>query len=86
MTLTININDAVYVRLTEAGRNSLLNYWATYPDPNKSPNQKADTCQPGWRHERNWVRFQLWELMAIFGKKASSGEEFVKNQVRIGDQ
>lgn len=58
--ITCNINDFVFVRLNERGLKILKNDF-------KGWTPKQD--------EEGWTKFQLWELMEIFGDYMFLGSE-----------
>ena len=84
----INTNDIVHVRLTQAG---VARYRKYYIDLAKKFNEPLESCMK--RHELKpdadgWVRFQLAELMLIFGPAYlgaifSTPPVFVNNTIRI---
>ena len=61
-----NVNYHVYVRLTDHGREIYRKYWRQFSTKESSaPSLTVD--------ETGWSKFQLWELMAIFGPHIFSG-------------
>lgn len=60
---TMNVNDAVRVRLTGKGR-SILNR-----------NGLSDRLLPGRSNEEKdgWSKWQLWDLMSVFGFNVYNG-------------
>lgn len=84
----MNVNDPVYVRLTEAGKAALEGYFEEfdlrmqeYSIPNagvllRDLRRMVDA-------QNGWYVFQLWELMYIFGSKCFNGapQLFVKSRV-----
>jgi len=69
----INVNDKVYVRLTQEG-------WVHYNHENGSANPDLKDFDG-----EQWVGFTLWDLMAIFGPEMCSGGPimFVKNLIKF---
>lgn len=58
-SIWFNINDYVYVKLTERGKKVYLEHYAKYNDPKiKAPHRNKIDSKLG---------FQLYELMIIFG-------------------
>lgn len=67
-----NINDHVYVKLTEFGRECLRkNYEALWAD-SRCVNAPAYT--PPQEDAGGWSRWQLWQLMQGFGPYITLGE------------
>lgn len=60
-----NINDHVWVKLTDYGERLWAGYWSTV----------SQGVPPSVRHtdEQGRTRFQLWTLMAVFGGKMFVG-------------
>lgn len=53
-----NVNESVRVRLTPFGERAFYKYWQRiFPGEERKPNVDAD----------GYARFQLWDLMQIFG-------------------
>jgi hypothetical protein len=55
VTVNVNINDIVHVKLTEAGRNYIRSQpelWAGLPPEDKE----------------GWSRWHMWDLMLTFGR------------------
>jgi hypothetical protein len=66
--ITINANDEVWVKLTPVGEQMWADYWwVTEPKGVPESIRKSHTEWDGW------VRFQLWELMQVFGKGMRNG-------------
>jgi hypothetical protein len=70
MKVQLNLNDTVYVRLTEHGR-SIYDKWAS--DFSRPPSPSTE--QP--------MSFILWELMNVFGDSLYNGAKtvFADNQI-----
>lgn len=77
-----NLNDYVWVRLTELGR--------------KIHRQQFDAAMKGYlslagleyrppQHVAGWDRFQLWDLMALYGPHMYNGapQVFADNMIRV---
>lgn len=77
--MEMNINEYVYVRLTKAG---LKTYTKHYTDLGIAP---PKLTQFGWNLTSQYSRFQLWELMNIFGPAVYHGSEsqFMDNIIRF---
>jgi len=82
MQVSVNINEYVWVQLTPDGVSELDTYIRMVPLlPESTYTYEA-------QHERykvapEWWKFQLWELMNIFGAKSYNGGKqlFVKNVI-----
>ena len=72
----MNVNDDIEVRLTPEGKT----YYGEYYE--KRYKMKAPVLR---RRKGGWVRFQLHDLMKVFGGAMTMGGPLVfkKNQVRI---
>lgn len=56
----LDINEYVWVKLTDIGRKAHADHWRQYAERLK--------CEvPIHTDTEGWSRFQLWELMNIFG-------------------
>lgn len=64
MTKKFNINNSVYVKLTDYGREWLKKHW-TECSVNETVEQTLDAVHRGWKTDR--CRFQAHDLMAMFG-------------------
>jgi hypothetical protein len=65
--MKFNINDYVRVKLTDHGRKILDDQHTEFKKvmPSAEPIHKPD--------EDGWCKFQLWELMSIFGQHLYNG-------------
>lgn len=82
----MNINDTVRVRLTNAGRNLLLEHYSLGQMPGEAE-LSANLLKPGWLG--GWPEFPLWELMQIFGPHIYRGMVdllFADNEIILGAQ
>jgi len=76
--ITINVNDNVWVKLTPAGEALWAEYWkATEPADVPKSIRKSQTEADGW------IRFQLHELMQIFGKAMYNGNMHLPFETEI---
>lgn len=57
-----NINEYIYVKLTDRGKNILNNYYADF-DWKPTPN------------EEGYYKFQMWQFMNLFGNHFSMGTD-----------
>jgi hypothetical protein len=64
-THDFNVNDHVLVKLTEHGRELRRRYFARLGLP--------DGLLPELKETDGWSRWQLWELMSIFGEHMYNG-------------
>lgn len=73
-TCELNINDLVTVVLTPVGIRRLHNYYMT---------SHAEKLEKYHLIESNIYKFQLWDLMRIFGEYMELGEvqSFVDNRI-----
>jgi hypothetical protein len=62
---TFNINDHVWLKLTDKGREIHRESLKDYPELLKYVETDAD----------GWTRFQLWEAMQVFGARMVMGSE-----------
>ena len=72
MTANFNVNENVRVILTDTGRNALRKHWELVYKTRARQEEAMDVCSPGWRTDSP-VKFQLWELMSIFGSVIGNG-------------
>lgn len=75
----MNINDYVYVRLTEHGEQQWNENWKRV-DPLGVPTCIRKSAYVG----KEWYRFQMHELMHTFGKSCYNGSNtlpFVNNEI-----
>ena len=63
--MQMNINDEVWVQLTEAGKKTYEKY---YRDLKMEPSHLKQTSG-------DWAEFQMWELMNIFGAQCFHGSQ-----------
>ncbi len=68
---TFNVNDSVWVRLTDAGK---LIHRREHDEMRKRV-PSIGRYQPPKSHPGGYSKFQLWELMQIFGPHISIGSE-----------
>jgi hypothetical protein len=61
----VNLNDDVWVKLTEFG-------WEVYDDHHKGVPIETDKLR-ALLGDGEWQRFQLWELMSIYGSRMYNG-------------
>ena len=67
-----NINDHVYVKLTEFGHECLRkNHEALWADVKR---ENVPDYAPPQEDEFGWSRWQLWQLMQAFGQHIALGE------------
>ena len=80
--MKINTNDNVYVRLTEAGKRALDKH---YEDLASSLRPLIFTYHGPQMEPDGRYRFQLWDLMNIFGPSFYSGCDtpFVDNSIEF---
>lgn len=75
----VNINDEVFVRLTSAGAAAWNEYWRA-----TSPEGVPDSIRKGAEYQSGYTKFQIWEMMAIFGPDCFNGSNrlpFVNNEL-----
>ncbi len=66
--ITFNVNDNVWVKLTPSGEALWAEYWRkTNPKGVPKSIRRSHTEADGW------IRFQLHELMQVFGKAMYNG-------------
>lgn len=86
MVAPINVNQYVYVRLTEAGDAALRRYFETLAGQMSSmlPSVSAEALIKASQQDTVFRRFQLWELMHIFGPEMYHPEQmFVENKIHL---
>lgn len=76
--VSFNVNSSVLVRLTPEGEKHYISYLNRYHvDPNRSVNSDAD----------GYVKFQLWDLMKIFGSEMFMGNDLMfKTKILLNKQ
>lgn len=85
--MKININDCVLVRLTPYGEKLWAEHWTRFPETgftNVPDAVRKSVTEPDGR-----IRFQLWDMMAVFGKAMYNGNPnipFQDNVIYIEDQ
>lgn len=82
----MNINDQVIVRLTPDGERLWAEAWNKYSD-NGGKVPRAIEIQA--RQPDGSVRFQMHELMHIFGPVCTNGSRqlpFVNNEIKISEE
>ena len=83
-----NVNDCVYVRLTEEGKKYLKKHY--FDNPYLPLDVKHDLFESYAKaDEEGWSKFELFELMNIFGPIMYMGSlvsPFQGNVVRIGER
>ncbi len=62
MKVEFNINSDVSVKLTDLGRTLYVSHWKSFK-----------LIPPALNETHGWSRWQLWELMAVFGSSLSNG-------------
>jgi hypothetical protein len=72
MSPRINLNDFVWVKLTEAGEKTFTRFFTA-------------TKKSLERNSSGWCRFQFWELLKIFGPTHNihTDPQFVDNTVYL---
>jgi hypothetical protein len=81
----INCNEDVYVRLTAQGRECVKSHFENMDLP--SDIKKENFVSYTQADDEGWSKFQLWNLMKIFGSLMYMGsvtQPFEHNVVRIG--
>lgn len=84
--LEFNINDHVYVKLTDVGKERLKKNYVEYCDHLRSMggSYPFEFSLPT-EDENGWSRWQLWELMNEFGSHLYTGcpTYFESNKIRV---
>lgn len=65
---TLNLNDIIKVKLTDAGKDIFYHRWDEF-----NARCGQEVCKPGYPtvDEDGFVRIQLWYFMAIYGRHMS---------------
>lgn len=86
MQVELNLNNRVYVKLTDEGRAYLKSYIEAMNLPSEDENAlyKYSIRADG----EGWTRYQLWELMHIFGPIMNMGNPVApfEGNIRIGEK
>lgn len=83
MKIAVNLNDVVYVKMTERGRNlhrKKTDAWNATLEPYQSKAHYQPESSEGWS------RWTLWELMAEFGDYLRPGDPLLFETEIIIDQ
>ena len=67
MTISMNINEPVWVKITDKGREILTEHWKHVLG------DRFDATNYDRLSSTGWVKFQLWDLMNLFGKHVYMG-------------
>jgi hypothetical protein len=80
-TMLFNINDHVYVKLTEKGHRV---YRETFEKLSRFAGVAIEP-EPLKTDAEGWTEFQMWELMRTFGPSITfGGEPPFETEIRIG--
>jgi hypothetical protein len=81
--MEFNINNTVYVRLTQVGKNELIKQHAEL----KVSFPKLHDHTPKIEDDEGWSKWQMWDLMNRFGHLMSLGFTLpFETDIKIGDK
>jgi hypothetical protein len=89
MKVFFNINDTVKVKLTEDGKETLINHHrrlkANIERHTNIPEPTVDLDKLLKTDEEGYQSFQIWNLMNIFGSETRMGvnAQFIKNEMLL---